>query len=88
MVTADISAETADAALEVLARLSVPAEDIALARLDRIAPLSTHTEPLALVWADLLGQARVNARTAVRYLVFMAVAGVIAAFGVIDDDQI
>jgi uncharacterized hydrophobic protein (TIGR00271 family) len=88
LVTADVSAETADAALEVLARLSVPAEDIALVRLDLIAPLSTNTEPLALVWADLLGQARVNARTAVRYLVFMAVAGVIAAFGVIDDNLI
>ena len=88
LVTADVSAETADTALEMLARLSVPAEDIALVRLDRLAPLSANAEPLALVWADLLGQAIVNARTAVRYLVFMAVAGVIAAFGVIDDDQI
>ena len=88
LVTADVSAETADTALEMLARLSVPAEDIALVRLDRLAPLSANAEPLALVWADLLGQASVNARTAVRYLVFMAVAGVIAAFGVIDDDQI
>ncbi len=40
------------------------------------------------VWADLLGQARINARTALRYLIFMAVAGVIAAFGVIDQDQV
>jgi uncharacterized hydrophobic protein (TIGR00271 family) len=43
---------------------------------------------VALVWADLLGQAGVNARAAVRYLVFMAVAGVIAGFGVIDENQI
>ncbi len=54
----------------------------------RSGPESGSDEPVALVWADLLGQARVNARTAVRYLVFMAVAGVIAAFGVIDEDQI
>ena len=32
LVTADVSAETADTALEMLARLSVPAEDIALGR--------------------------------------------------------
>ena len=88
LVTADVRADTADTALETLARLSVPAEDVALVRLDRIAPLSAESEPLAIVWADLLGQAGVNARTAVRYLVFMAVAGVIAAFGVIDDDQV
>jgi uncharacterized hydrophobic protein (TIGR00271 family) len=88
LVTADVDADAADTALETLSRLRVPAEDIALVRLDRIAPLSPETEPTALVWADLLGQARVNARTAVRYLVLMAVAGVIAAFGVIDENQI
>jgi uncharacterized hydrophobic protein (TIGR00271 family) len=35
-----------------------------------------------------VGQARLHARAAVRFLVFMAVAGVIASFGVIDEDQI
>jgi uncharacterized hydrophobic protein (TIGR00271 family) len=35
------------------------------------------------VWADLLSQAGANARPLARYLVFMAAAGVIAAFGVI-----
>src|SRR5208282_932434 len=59
-----------------------------LLRLDAIGPASASDEPVTLVWADLLGQARVNARTAVRYLVFMAVAGVIAGFGVIDEDQV
>ncbi len=75
LVTADVLADTADAALQTLAGLRVPAEDIALVRLERIAPLSAEADPLALVWADLLGQAHVNARTAARYLVFMAVAG-------------
>jgi uncharacterized hydrophobic protein (TIGR00271 family) len=36
-----------------------------------------------VVWADLLDQAHVNARPLARYLVLMAVAGVIAGFGVI-----
>jgi uncharacterized hydrophobic protein (TIGR00271 family) len=65
----------------------IPAEDIALVRLDAIGPAPSD-ESVALVWADVLGQARVNARAAVRYLIFMAVAGVIAAFGVIDENQV
>ena len=88
LLTADVRAGAADAALEMLARAKVPDADVALVRLERIAPLSAEAEPVALVWADLLGQARLNTRTAVRYLVLMAVAGVIAAFGVIDEDQI
>jgi uncharacterized hydrophobic protein (TIGR00271 family) len=88
LLTADVRADTADAALEMLARAQVPDADVALVRLERIAPLSAEVEPMALVWSDLLGQARLNTRTAVRYLVFMAVAGVIAAFGVINEDQI
>jgi uncharacterized hydrophobic protein (TIGR00271 family) len=36
-----------------------------------------------VVWADLLSQAGANARPLARFLVFMATAGVIAAFGVI-----
>ena len=37
----------------------------------------------SLIWADVLGQASRNAWPVARYLVFMIVAGVIAAFGVI-----
>jgi uncharacterized hydrophobic protein (TIGR00271 family) len=88
LVTADVRAPAADLALAKVRSLGIPAEDVSLLRLDAIDPVSAADEPVALVWADLLGQARLNARAAVRYLVFMAVAGVIASFGVIDDDQI
>jgi uncharacterized hydrophobic protein (TIGR00271 family) len=88
LVTADVGASVADGALEMVRAIGIPAEDVSLLRLDAIGPAVGGDEPVTLVWADLLGQARVNARTAVRYLVFMAVAGVIAAFGVIDEDQI
>ena len=88
LVTADLRAAAADAALEMVRGLGVAGEDMTLLRLDAIGPTPTTDESVALVWADLLGQARLNARTAVRYLVFMAVAGVIAGFGVIDRDQI
>ena len=88
LVTADVGASVADGALAMVRAIGIPAEDVSLLRLDAIGPAAGGDEPVTLVWADLLGQARVNARTAVRYLVFMAVAGVIAAFGVIDEDQI
>jgi uncharacterized hydrophobic protein (TIGR00271 family) len=88
LVTADVRAQAADSALETVRGLGVAAEDVSLLRFDPIDSTSAAAEPVALVWADLLGQARVNARTAIRYLIFMSVAGVIAAFGVIDQDQV
>jgi uncharacterized hydrophobic protein (TIGR00271 family) len=88
LVTADVRAANADAALKMVRGLEIPAEDVSLLRLDVIGSTPASDEPVSLIWADLLGQARVNARTAVRYLVFMAVAGVIAGFGVIDEDEI
>ncbi len=88
LVTADVRAEAADKALETLDRLGISSDDIALVRLETIAPASGTTEPLVLVWADVLGQARDRARAPGRYLVLMAVAGVIAGFGVIEDSSI
>jgi uncharacterized hydrophobic protein (TIGR00271 family) len=83
LVTADLVDEAADRALEYLNQLGVPAEDVVLLRLDSIGP-SVAQRPLASVlWADLLSQAGANARPLARYLVFMAIAGVVSAFGVI-----
>ncbi len=88
LVTAEVQPVHADGALEMISALGIPAEDVSLLRLEAIGPVLAPEESVAIVWADLLGQARVNARTALRYLIFMAVAGVIAAFGVIDQDQV
>jgi hypothetical protein len=51
---------------------------------ERLQPgrLSRRRESSAVVWADLLGQAGEQARPAARFLMLMAVAGVIAAYGV------
>jgi len=88
LVTADVSGDAADAAIAVVRELGVPAEDVELLRLDSIGP-ATASRPLGgVVWADLLTQAGANARPLARYVVFMAAAGVIAAFGVIYDNQI
>lgn len=84
LVTADVRTDAADAALALLARLGVPADDVVFARLDTIGAGSDQAEPLALVWADVLSQARVQARAPGRYFVLMATAGVVGAFAVIN----
>jgi uncharacterized hydrophobic protein (TIGR00271 family) len=85
LVTADVRADAADRALTTLEALGVPADDVALVRLDLIAPEAGRSEASALIWADVLAQARTQARAPARYLVLMAAAGVIAALAVVND---
>jgi uncharacterized hydrophobic protein (TIGR00271 family) len=87
LVTADLRPDAADAALTKLGRLGIPADDVTLVRLETIGPTATP-EPLILVWADVLGRAQVQARVAARYLVLMAVAGVIAGLAVINESSV
>ncbi|HYB29254.1 MAG TPA: hypothetical protein VEF89_21760 [Solirubrobacteraceae bacterium] len=83
LVTADLVDDAVDQALERVKKLGMPSEDLVLLRLDSIGP-TVAARPLAsVVWADLLSQAGANGRPIARYLVFMAAAGIIAAFGVI-----
>jgi hypothetical protein len=90
LVTADVDPVAADAALQALSALGVPAEDVWLLRLEGLQPgrRSRRRESSAVVWADLLGQAGEQARPVARYLVLMAVAGVIAAYGVFYSNSI
>ena len=87
LLTAEVSAEWADGVLELLVRSGVAEEDIRLARLDEVGPIRPG-RAATLIWADVLGQARANARPVARYLVFMFAAAIIAAFGVIEANQI
>jgi uncharacterized hydrophobic protein (TIGR00271 family) len=84
VVTADVDPDAADAALQALSRLGVPADDVWLLRLEGLQPgrRGRRRESSAVVWADLLGQAGEHARPVARFLILMAVAGVIAAYGV------
>lgn len=81
VLTLDLQPAAADEVLRRLDRLGVHPEDFALLRLDAIQAGPQVGENL--VWTDLLGQAAAHARPVARYLVFMAAAGVIAAYGVI-----
>ncbi len=85
LVTADVHPEAADRALATLDLLGISAADVALVRVDTIAPVSASGDLTAVVWADVLGQARVRARATARYLVLMAAAGVIAGLAVVND---
>ena len=88
LLTAEVPAESADAVLELLMSNGVTEDDIVLVRLDEIGPIRSGGTTASLIWADMFGQARRNARPVVRYLVFMVAAGIIAAFGVIQVNDI
>ncbi len=88
LLTAELHPESADPALEFLLGSGVAETDIALARLDEIAPVGSAHPATSLIWADVLGQARQNARPVALYLAFAIAAGVIAAFGVIEVNTI
>jgi uncharacterized hydrophobic protein (TIGR00271 family) len=83
MLTADLAEDAVDEALAHVNRLGFSAEDVVLLRLDTIGPAAAQRPLASVVWADLLSQAGANARPLARYIVFMAMAGIIAAFGVI-----
>jgi uncharacterized hydrophobic protein (TIGR00271 family) len=83
LVTADLVDDAVDRALHQVQGMGIRADDIVLVRLEAIGPSAAQRPLASVVWADMVSQASVNARPVARYLVFMAMAGVIAAFGVI-----
>lgn len=83
LVTAEIDPDDADAALRITRDMAIPPEDVRLVRLEAIGPEPARTSLGSVTWSDLEGQAGANARPIARYLMVMAVAGIIAGFGVI-----
>jgi uncharacterized hydrophobic protein (TIGR00271 family) len=84
VVSADLRADAADSALEALRALGITGDDVALVRLEVITP-GASSDGAALVWAEIVGQARTRARTHMRYIVLMAAAGVIAGLAVLNN---
>jgi uncharacterized hydrophobic protein (TIGR00271 family) len=88
VVVASVRPQVADRLLHELRGQGVSEEDITLSRLEVVARATHPSAEAAFVWEDVLGMAWVNARPIARYLVFMLVAGVIACYGVLDDNSI
>jgi uncharacterized hydrophobic protein (TIGR00271 family) len=84
VLTGEVTPDAADAVLQHLVGSGIPEQDMVLTRSDDVGPLSAADASAALIWADVLGQAREHARLVARFLVFMLTAGVIAGFGVIN----
>ena len=88
LVIAVAQPATVDSLLDDLRDGGISDSDIALTRVEVIGSTAAVAEDDSLVWADVLGSARLNARLISRYLTFMVVAGAISCYGVIDENII
>jgi uncharacterized hydrophobic protein (TIGR00271 family) len=88
LVAAAVRPNAVDALLEVLRGHGVPDASISLTRVEVVGSVATGRAEASLVWADVIGTAWLNARPIASYLAFMVVAGVIAGYGVIDENVI
>jgi len=90
LLTAEVRAAEAHNVLTMLGARGHDPEHVQLLRLEDVSPPPPRgrRREVSLVWADMLGQARRNARPIARYLVFMVAAGIIAGYGVITDNGI
>jgi hypothetical protein len=88
VVRADVAHDSVDDVLDELERLAVPAADVSLARVELVGQFAGRKPDTRLVWADVVGVAGSNARLVGQYLAFMAVAGVIGCYGVVDRNPI
>ena len=87
VVVAIVSHDAADQVLDELTELGLRRQDVTLTRVEEIGG-DARASDTNLIWADVVGLAGTNARIIARYLVFMAAAGVIACYGVVDANPI
>ncbi|HKE63723.1 MAG TPA: DUF389 domain-containing protein [Micromonosporaceae bacterium] len=83
LLIAEVPGESAQRVLARLDALGIQPNEIALLRIDNMGPVLPGARSASLIWPDMVGLARRNSRPVSRYLVFMAVAGVIAGYGVL-----
>lgn len=83
LLTADVASDSAQEVLAHLHEVGLRPADIELLRVENIDPAPPGSRAVSMIWPDMLGMARRNARPLGRYVAFMAVAGVIAGYGVI-----
>lgn len=88
VVIAGVRPRSVDPMLDDLRRLGVSASDTILTRVEVVDWAASREPEASLVWADVLGQAWLNARPVARYLALMVIAGVIASYGVTEANAI
>ena len=92
VLNADLAPSAADAVMDRLNELGVDPADYVIVREELVAPRlgpGSAVEPEdGFAWIEVLGEARANARPVARYVVLMAVAGLIAGLGVTTDNTI
>lgn len=91
VLEADVLDVGADSLIAALQRLGVGSDELVLTHSQVVAPPGVPQRQAAeagFAWIEVLGEARAHARPLARYHVLMAVAGVIAALGVITANQI
>jgi len=93
LITADVEPRAADALLDSFHQLGVPDTEVSVEYETTTNPAGTARRRWlgtgdALIWADVVESARLNAQVFARYMIYMVVAGVIAGFGVINKSSI
>jgi uncharacterized hydrophobic protein (TIGR00271 family) len=95
LITAELDDDAADGVITDLTTLGVGADDLSIARVQVIRPMTPEGMALelksgdnTLVWSEVADEAIDNVGLRPSYLAYMAVAGVIAAFGVLDHSAI
>ncbi len=91
LITAELDDEAADSVIAALTELGVKAEDLSIARVQVVRPMTTEGYELeidshhdTLVWSEVADEAIENVGLHPSYVAYMAVAGVIACFGVLE----
>jgi uncharacterized hydrophobic protein (TIGR00271 family) len=95
LITAELDDEAADAAIAGLTAIGVNADDLSIARVEVVRPMTPEgmalemsTQSDTLVWSEVTDEAIDNVGLRPSYLAYMTVAGVIAAFGVLEHSAI
>lgn len=90
LITAEVGAESVDETFAALQRLGIEARDLSVSRVDFARPITADgiagdaDDQDTLVWAEVADAAAENVSLRPSYLAYMIVAGVIAAFGVVE----
>ena len=91
VLAADVMPSVADQVVQLIREWEVEDADYLLTRQDVVAPNPPHGRLAGggeFAWIEVMGEARTHSRPLGRYLALMAVAGVLAAIGVITDNPI